>query len=738
MKLTALLAAALAAAAALPAGRRPHVTAGRPMAPMVGSPHSSRSIRLRRRSSTPGPEEPESSAARTAAGPGNAGATVSRRTRQSRLSSSRPPIQAGSTFWETPASSRARTLARRGAGFPSLNESPRSFLVDPSRALTLYASTFSGLRKSTDGGRSWSALPSGFQGPIAIAPSAPNVLYGETNGALYRSVDYGMSWTRMTNFSYSSFGLIEVDPRDPNTVYFTAGGDLYKSTEGGANPREIREREGLSDVRAFEIDPRAPATLYAGTEGDGVFRSQDGGATWSRAGRLPAHAVMIDIEVAPSAGLARLRDRLRARRVQERERRQPLGRSEPRPRRHPDPGARGRPVRPVDRLRGHSHDRRLADARRGRHWSLRGFAGRYVNDVAVAPRRPRVVWAAVGRDLYRSGDRGRTWKRSLVHPGPQLQRRRGRAVESAIRLRRHVRAGPVPLLERRPDLAGARPSSSRYRELDPHLPDRPATVSAVGLAAARDAGRLCGHDDRVRTHARAPRSGFRRAPETGREPDRAPFVLEAGDRSDHDRRRSGPCSRRHDLRRLLDPTVPTRRSARAPTDQVARVPRRLPRDHPRALLRPVRRPASSATKASCRAIAFFAFIIGVFLGIPLVCGIAILRHGLWDLDVVVKKTVQYGLLVAGFIAAVALLAVLLPVVLIGLGGGDVVDVPMIVIGALLAIGFILVRTRAQRWANTDRLRQAVDAVRGPLGVRGARWRDLFDGGRPPADGAAPR
>jgi signal transduction histidine kinase len=98
-------------------------------------------------------------------------------------------------------------------------------------------------------------------------------------------------------------------------------------------------------------------------------------------------------------------------------------------------------------------------------------------------------------------------------------------------------------------------------------------------------------------------------------------------------------------------------------------------------------------------IAFFAFIIGVFLGIPLVCGIAILRHGLWDLDVVVKKTVQYGLLVAGFIAAVALLAVFLPVVLIGLGGGDVVDVPMIVIGAVLAIGFILVRKRAQRWAN---------------------------------------
>jgi len=100
-------------------------------------------------------------------------------------------------------------------------------------------------------------------------------------------------------------------------------------------------------------------------------------------------------------------------------------------------------------------------------------------------------------------------------------------------------------------------------------------------------------------------------------------------------------------------------------------------------------------------ITFFAFIIGVFLGIPAVCGLAILRHGLWELDVVVRKTVQYGLLVAGFIAAVALLAFLLPLLLFGLssGAGDVVDVPMIVIGALLSIGFILVRSRAQRWAN---------------------------------------
>ena len=95
---------------------------------------------------------------------------------------------------------------------------------------------------------------------------------------------------------------------------------------------------------------------------------------------------------------------------------------------------------------------------------------------------------------------------------------------------------------------------------------------------------------------------------------------------------------------------------------------------------------------------FFAFIIGVFLGIPTVCGIAILRHGLWDLDVVVRKTVQYGLLVAGFMIVVGLVVVLGPLMFIGLGGG-VDTIPTIVVGVLLAVGFTLVRSRARRWAN---------------------------------------
>ena len=94
---------------------------------------------------------------------------------------------------------------------------------------------------------------------------------------------------------------------------------------------------------------------------------------------------------------------------------------------------------------------------------------------------------------------------------------------------------------------------------------------------------------------------------------------------------------------------------------------------------------------------FYSFIIGVFLGIPTVCGIAILRHGLWDLDVVVRKTVQYGLLVAGFVLVLGIAIFLAPLMFIGVGGS--VDVPTLAVAALLAVGFTLVRSRARRWAN---------------------------------------
>ena len=88
----------------------------------------------------------------------------------------------------------------------------------------------------------------------------------------------------------------------------------------------------------------------------------------------------------------------------------------------------------------------------------------------------------------------------------------------------------------------------------------------------------------------------------------------------------------------------------------------------------------------------------IVLGVPAAYLVAIFRHGLWDLDVVVKKTLQYGVLVAGFTAVVGLVFVAIPTMFLGAGGIVRNPVPM-AIGAILATGLMLIRTRARRWAN---------------------------------------
>ena len=83
------------------------------------------------------------------------------------------------------------------------------------------------------------------------------------------------------------------------------------------------------------------------------------------------------------------------------------------------------------------------------------------------------------------------------------------------------------------------------------------------------------------------------------------------------------------------------------------------------------------------------------IGVPAAYLVAIFRHGLWNLDVVMKKTVQYGIVV-GLTAGVGLVLLVVPAMFVGITG-DLV--PAVAIGAVLASVFLFVRTRARRLAN---------------------------------------
>jgi photosystem II stability/assembly factor-like uncharacterized protein len=152
----------------------------------------------------------------------------------------------------------------------------------------------SGIYKSNDGGRSWSAvagdgLPQRPLGRIelAVAPAtqarrvwaaidAPEV------GGLYRTDDGGSSWTRVnTDASLGSSYTcgITPDPRDRDVVWVVGRG-LRRSTDGGASFAYVRSSPGGDDYHFLWIDPTDRDRMITGSD-QGAVLTLNGGRTWS-------------------------------------------------------------------------------------------------------------------------------------------------------------------------------------------------------------------------------------------------------------------------------------------------------------------------------------------------------------------------------------------------------------------------------------------------------------------------
>jgi photosystem II stability/assembly factor-like uncharacterized protein len=159
----------------------------------------------------------------------------------------------------------------------------------------------SALYKSTDGGKTWTKIHTGFPkgklGRIAVtvAPSEPNRLYAvlETerneDKGLYRSDDAGKNWYRTSgDFELVVrpfyFSRIVVDPKNPDIILKAGlqgsmsrdGGKTFKSLAGGMH----------ADYHDFWFDPHNSDIIYLGTDG-GVYRSWDGGNVWEMVKNLP-------------------------------------------------------------------------------------------------------------------------------------------------------------------------------------------------------------------------------------------------------------------------------------------------------------------------------------------------------------------------------------------------------------------------------------------------------------------
>jgi photosystem II stability/assembly factor-like uncharacterized protein len=175
------------------------------------------------------------------------------------------------------------TWSRTGMGVEGLLQ-VESLAFDPADARILYAGTWRQAFRTRDGGATWSRIAEGMVLDATIytwdfAGSDPRDIWVSTCGWVYRTKDGGDHWTRFKNgFTNRRSHAVRRDPKRPGVIYAATVGGLHRSLDGGETWSRI-SRESLV-VTALEVD-RTTGRLYVGTEGEGVFVSDDGGATLS-------------------------------------------------------------------------------------------------------------------------------------------------------------------------------------------------------------------------------------------------------------------------------------------------------------------------------------------------------------------------------------------------------------------------------------------------------------------------
>ncbi|HLI51441.1 MAG TPA: glycosyl hydrolase, partial [Thermomicrobiaceae bacterium] len=177
-----------------------------------------------------------------------------------------------------------------------------------------------GVWKTIDGGITWQNVSDGYFktsaiGAIAVAESDPNVIYagtGETairgnvshGDGVYKSADGGATWTNVGLAETRYIGRIRIDPHDANHVYVAAFGHaygpneergVYRTTDGGKSWEKILYKSPNAGAIDLSMDPHNPRILYAtiwqaqrfpwglssGGPESGIFKSIDGGDSWT-------------------------------------------------------------------------------------------------------------------------------------------------------------------------------------------------------------------------------------------------------------------------------------------------------------------------------------------------------------------------------------------------------------------------------------------------------------------------
>lgn len=163
-------------------------------------------------------------------------------------------------------------------------------------ASLLYLGGDTGPFSSIDGGTTWvranAGLRAGHITSVAVSPgNSAVVLAGTDAGELHRSADGGATWTRVVYLPGQTMHRILFVPGTPARVYLVNGGYLMVSTDAGVTWSDLPGSP--VGIGSLALCRGAPATLWVSdSNGTGVWRSTDSGATWTRVYTRPRNTVM--------------------------------------------------------------------------------------------------------------------------------------------------------------------------------------------------------------------------------------------------------------------------------------------------------------------------------------------------------------------------------------------------------------------------------------------------------------